>query len=334
MSWNCGGPVTSAREALTPAVPGVLLSTALAAVIFLPSTARAQAWVLPDGEGSVSILYHHIFVQDHVFSKGERFDVGHIRTQLLSADVEFGVTDRLSLRAVLPYVASRYTGGSGHVHRGEAPAGFKKLDDGTYHGTIQDLRVEARYGVREFPVAIAPFVGVSLPTHDYEFFAHSAPGLNMAELQIGTYAGVQRGPLSLQGRLSYGIYERVAGRRRKRTSVDAEFAWLATQNVRLSAFQTAQISHGGEDLLLDEVLNRTISAHDWWPHHDQIGRANAYNVGGGISVQITPGMAVHGSLLATIAGKNTHAVKYGLTLGTSWGFGGAGRHHALPPQGR
>lgn len=305
--------------------------TALAAVVFLPSSAGAQAWVLPDGEGTVSILYHHLFVEDHVFSKGERFDVGHIRTHLLSADVELGVTDRLSLRAVLPYVASRYTGGSAHVHRGEAPAGFEKLDDGTYHGTIQDLRVEARYGAREFPVAIAPFVGVNVPTHDYEFFAHSAPGLKMAELQIGTYAGMQRGPLSLQGRLSYGIYERVAGRRRTRTNIDAEIAWLATRNVRLSAFQALQVSHGGENLLLEEVLNRTISAHDWWPHHDQIGRANTYNVGGGISIQVTPELAMHGSLFTTVAGRNTHAVKYGLTVGTTWGFGDPRRRHGSPP---
>lgn len=319
---------------MTPATRGIFLIAALAAADLFPSAAHAQAWVLPDGEGSVSILYHHIFVEDHVFSKGERFDVGHIRTQLLSADVELGVTDRLSLRAVLPYVASRYTGGAAHVHRGEPPAGFEMLDDGTYHGTIQDLRVEARYGAWEFPVAIAPFVGVNVPTHDYEFFAHSAPGLNMAELQLGTYAGVQRGPLSLQGRLSYGIYERVAGRRRKRTALDAEIAWLATRNVRLSAFQAAQFSHGGENLLLEEILNRTISAHDWWPHHDQIGRANTYNVGGGISLQITPAVAVHGSLLTTIAGKNTHAVQYGLTVGTTWGFGGPRRRHAPPPQGR
>ena len=296
--------------------------------MLLPATVRAQAWALPEGEGSVSILYHHFFVEDHVFSNGERYDVGHIRSQLLSADVEFGVTDRFSLRAVLPYVASRYTGASAHVHRGEAPPGFEKLDDGTYHATIQDLRMEARYGAWEFPVAIAPFVAVSVPTHDYEFFAHSAPGLNLAELQIGTYAGVERGALSVQGRLSYGVYERVIGVRRSRTNADAEIAWLATPAVRLSAFQTAQISHGGVDLPLAEILNRTISAHEWWPHHDQVAAANAFNVGGGISVRITSGIAVHGSVVTTVAGRNTHAVKYGLTLGTSWGFGTPRRHWA------
>lgn len=310
----------------------VYLAT-LGVLIFLPTTARAQAWVLPEKEGSVSVLYHHIFVHDHVFSAGERYDVGHIRTQLLSADLEFGVTDRFSLRAVLPYVAARYTGGSPHAHRGEAPAAFEKLDDGTYHGTIQDLRVEARYGAWEFPLAIAPFVAVNVPTHDYEFFAHSAPGLNMAELQVGTYAGVQRGAFLLQGRFSYGIYERVTGLRRTRTNVDAEVGWLATRRVRLSAFETLQISHGGVDLPLAEILNRTISAHDWWPHHDQIGRANALNLGGGLSVQITPAIALHGSLLTTVAGRNTHAARYGLTLGTSWAFGRPRRHHASPAPG-
>jgi hypothetical protein len=311
----------------------VYLAT-LGALIFLPTTARAQAWALPEGEGSVSILYHHVFVEDHVFSAGERYDVGHIRTQLLSADLEFGVTDRFSLRAVLPYVAARYTGGSPHVPRGAAPAGFEKLDDGRYHATIQDLRVEARYGAREFPVAIAPFVAINVPTHDYEFFAHSAPGLNMAELQIGTYAGIQRGTLSLQGRLSYGIYERVAGMRRKRTNADAEIGWIATPRLRLSVFETFQISHGGVELPLAEVINRTISAHDWWPHHDQIARAGAFGVGGGLSVQIARPLTLHGSLMTTVTGRNTHAAKYGLTLGTSWAFGGPRRHNASSAPGR
>jgi hypothetical protein len=310
--------------------PRVLLLTTLGVVLFLPSAARAQAWVVPEREGSVSILYHHLFVEDHVFSLGERQDVGQIRSQMLSADLEFGVTDRLSIRAVLPYVASRYTGGSPHGYRGQAPAAFEKLDDGTYHATIQDLRVEARYGAREFPVAIAPFVAVNMPTHDYEFFAHSAPGLNLAEVQIGTYGGVQRGSLSLQGRLAYGIYERVVGFRRTRTNLDAEIGWLATRTVRVSAFQTVQVSHGGVELPWQEVLDKTIAAHDWWPHHDQIGRANTFNLGGGMSVQIAPAIAVHGSLLTTLAGRNTHAVKYGLMLGTSWAFGGPRRHHEPP----
>ncbi len=77
-----------------------VLLAAPGAVLLFPSTTHAQAWVPPGGEGSVSIVYHHLFVQDHVFARGERHDVGHIRTPLLTADVEYDVTDRLTLRAL------------------------------------------------------------------------------------------------------------------------------------------------------------------------------------------------------------------------------------------
>lgn len=307
-----------------------VLLAALGAVLLFPSTTHAQAWVPPGGEGSVSILYHHLFVQDHVFARGERHDVGHIRTHLLTADVEYGVTDRLTLRALLPFVTTKYSGVNAHAHPGEAPSGFHKLDDGSTHAAFQDLRVEARYGAREFPVAIAPFVALTVPTHDYEVFAHSAIGLNMMELQIGTYGGVLRGPFAIQGRLSYGFYQPVIGRRRNRSNVDAEIAWLAGRKVRLSLFQATQVSHGGVDLPLDAVLDRSIARNEWWPHHDQLARANWLNLGGGASIRLTPSFAVHGSVLRTMAGRNTHATDYGMTAGATWGFGGARPLHASP----
>lgn len=306
-----------------------IVVAALASLLF-PSAARAQAWVLLKGEGAVSVIYHHVFVKDHVFSLGERFDVGHIRTQLLTADVEYGLTDRLTIRALVPYVAAKYSGDRPHVFGATPPRDFHRLDDGTTHGAFQDVRVEARYGWREFPVAVAPFVAVSVPTHDYEVFAHSAVGFNMVELQLGTHVGVLRGPFAIQGRYAFGFYERVIGRRRNRSVIDAEAGWLATRRLRLSVFQTTQISHGGVELSLDEVLNRTISRHDWWPYHDPLARANTFNLGGALSMRLTPSVSLHGSLLRTVAGRNTHAAKYGITAGTTWAFGTPRAPHATP----
>lgn len=308
-----------------------IIFASVGAFLLLPSTVRGQAWALPQGEGSFSVLYHHVHVVDHVFSRGERYDAGHIRSQVVTGDVEYGLTDRLSLRALLPFVATKYSGDRPHVFPpGQAPHGFHRLDDGTTHAAFQDFRVEARYGWREFPVAIAPFVAVAVPSHNYEVFAHSAVGLNMAELQVGTYAGVLRGPFAIQGRYALGLYEKVLGRRRNRSVIDAEIGWLARPKLRISVFQTAQISHGGAELPLQELLDRTISRHDWWPHHDQLARANSFNFGGGVSVRLTPSISVHGSAIRTLAGRNTHAAQYGVTAGTTWGFGRARPAHPTP----
>ena len=306
---------------MTAGARRIILLAAIGATFCVPGTARAQPWVLPAGEGAISILYHHFFVEDHVFSRGERIDLGHVRTQLLTVEVEYGVTDRLSVRAWVPFVATKYSGVNPHVHPAN-PSDFHVLDDGTTHAAFQDVRVEARYGWREFPVAIAPYLAVAVPTHDYEFFAHSAIGTGMAEVQLGAYAGVLRGPISIHGRFAYAVYERVAGYRRTRTIIDADVGWMATPRVRLSVFQAAQVSHGGVELHLEELRNRTISQNEWWVHHDQLGRASALNIGGGVSLRLTPSVAMHGAVLTTLAGRNTHASKYGVTIGSSWGFGG------------
>lgn len=306
------------------------LLAALGTLLLVPSTVFAQAWVLPRGQGTVSVLYHHVFVQDHLFAGGVPRDVGQIRTHILSVDIEYGLTDRWSLRALLPYVAAKYTGQRPHEHLGASPPGFHQLDDGTTHGAVQDLRVEASYAAAEFPVAIAPFVALRLPTHNYEVFAHSAVGLNMVELQVGTYLGKLVGPAAIEGRVAYGIHERVAGRRRNRLNIDTELGWSAGRRVRMFLFQASQISHGGYQLPLDELPR--LQTEPWWPHHDQIGQANSMNVGAGASVAVAPDMALHGSFSTTAAGSNTHGVKYGLTVGASWGFGGPRPRHVAASQ--
>ncbi len=304
---------------------------AVASVLFLPAPAFGQAWVLPEGQGAVSVVYHHVFVRDHLFAAGEPRDIGHIRSHVVTAEIDYGVRDRISVRALLPYVAAKYDGSSPHRHGGDSSHGFHFIDDGTYHAGFQDVRAEVRYGAREFPAAFAPFVAVSVPTHDYEFFAHSAIGLKMAELQLGAYVGTLFGPFAVQGRASYGIYERVAGRRRSRTNIDTEIGWSAARDVRVFAFQASQISHGGIEMPFAEL--RRLSAEPWWPHHDRLAQAHFVNAGGGVSVQISHSVAIHASVVTTVTGSNTHAATYAATVGTTWAFAGHRRplsHHVQP----
>lgn len=295
-------------------------------MVLLPAVAHAQAWVLLAGEGTVSVVYHHLFVEDHVFARGDRHDVGQIRTHALTADFDYGLTDRWSLRAQMPYVAAKYAGGFPHRFPGQAPADFEQLDNTGYHSGLQDLRVEARYGAMEFPFAITPFVAFGVPTHEYEYFAHSAIGLHMKELQLGTYLGAYWGRWSAQGRASFGIYESVLGRRRNRTNLDAEVGWTAGRNVRVFLFETSQISHGGFDLPFEDLPR--LAAEPWFPNHDQLVRAHFLNVGAGAVVGLTRAMSLQASLTSTVAGRNTHAAKYGFTFGANWGFGGRHPHHA------
>jgi hypothetical protein len=308
----------------------IVILAALGFLLFCPTSASAQAWALPEGVGSVSIAYHHVYVKDHFFSSGDRHDVGHIRTHVMTADIEYGITDRVSLKGTLPFVSAKYVGSFPHRHiANEPPADFEQLDGHGYHSGLQDLRVEARYGAVEFPVALAPFVALSVPLQNYEVFAHSAIGLHMTELQVGTYAGGLIGPLSIHGRVTFGFYERVSGIRRNRSTFDTEFGFSPGRRLRLFAFQTSQISHGGVEIPFGDP---TTALEEWWPHHDQVNRANFMNLGGGASIGLSDSVSMQASILASVAGRNTHAARYGVTLATTWAFGTPRTHHPSPRQ--
>src|SRR5262249_49410734 len=100
-----------------------------AALVGCSTTALAQAWTPAQGEGSVSLQLQDAFVKYHQLPT-VRLDRGHIESQTLLMDVIYGVTDRLAIRASLPYVASRYNGTRAHT----LPPDFTQpnpLDDGS-----------------------------------------------------------------------------------------------------------------------------------------------------------------------------------------------------------
>lgn len=297
---------------------GCALLSAFGFALILPASVDAQAWVSPQGEGSVSVLYQHIYDQDHLFSDGSRSDVGHIRAHNLIVDIDYGLTDRVSLSASLPFVASKYNGLRPHRLE-DGPT----VDDGTYQRGLQDVRFDVRYNAVELPVSITPFAALNVPSHDYEFFAHSAIGLNLKEVQLGLYAGTVRAPFYVQGRYSFGVFDRVIGRRRNRSNIDAEVGWLVSPRLRVFAFELGQISHGGIELVRD-LFPRNLTAEEFH-HHDQLARANILDVGGGAALALTPSMSVVGSVLRTVTGVNTHADTYGLSVAASWTFGGRGQ---------
>src|SRR5262245_49502506 len=129
------------------------------------SSVYAQAWLAPKGEASFSFAYQYVYAGYHTTASGDELDLGKMRWQYLISDLDYAVTDRLTFRAGIPYVISRYSGNYPH-----AP----DTDNGNWNGTFSDFRLEARYMAKAKGLVITPFLGVGLPSHDYETYAHSA----------------------------------------------------------------------------------------------------------------------------------------------------------------
>jgi hypothetical protein len=271
----------------------------------------AQAWTPPQGEGTVSVQFQDAFVKYHLLPTVRR-DRGQIRGETLMADFTYGISDKVAVSIALPFVASRYRGSTPHD-----PA----TDNGAFHSTFQDLRFDIRYNISRKGLVFTPFAGTIVPSHGYQYFAHSAVGRHVRELQIGTYWAKLLDPvlpgLFLQGRYSYGFAERIVDISHNRSNLDLEAGYFVKPELRVFVLGASQLTHGGVDLTGN---SRPILGEILWPHHDQIGRDNYLNVGAGAAFDLTPTVGIYGSVIRTVAGRNTHALHHALTIGMSWSF--------------
>lgn len=308
------------RVCLHSSAPLVVGAISLAVTLLGYSTAvQAQAWTPAQGEGTVSVQFQDAFVKYHQLPT-VRLDRGHIRGETLALDFTYGITDKLAIRASLPYVASKYDGTRPHLL---AP-NFSQpnpVDDGTYHPTFQDFRFNVHYNISRRGLVVTPFIATIIPSHGYEQFAHSAVGRNVRELQLGAYWATLLDPvfpgLFVQGRYSYGFAEHILDISHNRSNLDIEPGYFVTPDVRVFALAAGQLTHGGVDLYGDSLATLGPVLY---PHHDQIARDNFLNLGGGAACTLTPSVDIFGSVIHTAAGRNVHALQYAWTIGVSWSF--------------
>ena len=99
-------------------------------VLAAPLLSFAQAFLSPEGEGSVSILYQYSIDRLHAYEAGVTKDTGHMYWNTVVLDADYSITDRLAVRASLPFIAGKYVGTHPHqVVRGD-PSTTVALDDG------------------------------------------------------------------------------------------------------------------------------------------------------------------------------------------------------------
>ena len=168
-----------------------------------PSPATAQAWLPPRGEAAVVLGDQLLHGGDHLTLDGESLDRGRMRWNTLICDLGYGLTDRVSVRVTVPYVHSKYTGAYPHL-----PPGRASVDDGAWHGSLQDIRLEGRVLATTGAIAVTPFVSATFPLAGYETHAHSAAGKGVRELTAGVYAGRRLDPALPDGY----VHARVASR--------------------------------------------------------------------------------------------------------------------------
>jgi hypothetical protein len=288
------------------------LLTVVIGFILPPSLAHAQAWTPAKGEGDYSVVFQDLYTRDHLLQDGSRVDAGRVRLLGVVQSVDFGVTDKLAATVAFPIGAGRYSGRTPHL---------LPIDNGNYHGSLQDMGLSLRYNWLARPLVLTPFVSGSFPMDHYEHFAHSAIGSDSWEFRMGVNAGHHFESVLprayFQTQYMFVVSEAFMNIRPNRNRFNGEFGYFLTKKLAVRALALSQLTHGGLDV---SDFHHRVPSDPLWRQHDRIQRANLLNLGGGVSYGIRNNLDVFASLLHTTWGTNGHALYTGLTLGVTYSF--------------
>jgi hypothetical protein len=282
----------------------------------LPATSFGQAWLPDKGVFNATLIYNDVSNLAHW---GATWDAPpqpdgsiDVKARTLAFLGTYGITDRWTVSAALPYVNTRYKGPPSH---GGGP-GFT-VDNGEWHGSLTDLRVGLHFQALERPFALAPFVGYVTPIGDCYTRGHAANGRDLEETLIGLSVGKSLDPwiprTYAQARYSYAFVEQVHGIAHDRDNLNVELGTFFTPRWNASLYGAWQWTHGGITLPVPPSSPHFL-------HHDQVGEDEFFNAGFGTGFAVTEEMTLFAIYMEGIEGKNGHKIDQALTFGISYGF--------------
>jgi hypothetical protein len=277
-------------------------------LVSLPASVFSQAWLSPKGEGTVAVLYQYGVDRLHVFSDGRTKDRGHTYLSGVLLDTDFSLTDKVAVRLSLPYISGKYVGRNGHTLIRGRPDTAVTLDNGNYHGSLQDFRFDVRYSLTQGALKVVPFFQVILPSHNYQTLGHAAVGANLSERRVGVNLGSRLDPLLpkafLQGRYSFGFLEEVANIALKRSYAEFQLGYFLTRRLSVQGAVVWTYSHNGNEN--DYNLFPDNLTDEQWVNHDRISRAKLLDFGANVAYSFNRSTSVVVGVGHSMGGANTH----------------------------
>ena len=295
----------------------------LSLLFVLPLSLMAQAWLSPRGDGVVTVLFQNDIERLHSMGDGRTLDRGHTTLDGVYLDTDFSLTDNLAVRVSLPFLDGKYVGLNPHLLVRGQPSTKVLLDDGQYHGTLQDFRFNVRYAVRQRGVRIVPFFQAALPSHSYATLGHAAVGTDEKEYRLGVSVGRRLNPILpkafIQGQYAFGMTPLVAaGVAPKRSYGELQLGYLLSRRISFQGASVLTWSHNGLDF--DYYLFPGNLTVDQYLNHDRISKAKLLDASGSVAIQLNKSTNFFLSVGHSFWGTNGHLRYVVSTVGFSKAF--------------
>ncbi|MBA3500703.1 MAG: hypothetical protein M4D80_07520 [Myxococcota bacterium] len=281
-----------------------------------PTSARAQgAWAGGAKSLQLDLGYQYVPSSTVVVDPEEEVADRPTRNHVFTLAGSYVPIEKLSIDVAVPFAMVKYAGTDPH-----GPPG--KWDDGSFHATLTDLRLGARYQVLDEPyVALSPHLAVSIPLMDYETIGFATGGRHLKTAHAGLSVGRTFDPvvpsLYFTGSYEFSFAEKMDATpmtekiKQKRSDIAFELGYFFLEGkLGINLAMNWRMQHGGLSFKQFGTIAPELVAN-----HDPLLDEDFLFLGGGASYAINERFTVTLSLRQFIRGYNTRDQDlYGLNL--------------------
>ena len=299
----------------------------VAALLTLTPVTQAQERNA-DFDDSIRLNYHYVHT-GKFRSDALTYDAGTTDSHALQLIVDFALNDKWSVYGNIAYVQKRLVDPIGYgTHNPRVdfyeytPPDLRFVDDGDYHGGLQDLTVGVRYLALDGPLSISPFVSYGTPVSNYPIYGSAIIGRGLDELHVGVSLDFTPyfSDWNFQADIAYAFSEKVLG-------IDLDY-WLmffsasyyVTPRFAPRIYVTNRISPNGLRYPQDfEPYEEKYDNENGW-RHDQTLKHEFINAGIGFDYIFSERYGVSANYYQTIEADNLLEVDRAFNVGLTRRF--------------
>jgi hypothetical protein len=291
----------------------------LAAALGLGCAAEAHASEAQGrtGHGHVSLGYQYINVRGFQSSIG-KLPIGDVETHSLDVDIDYYLTERLTLSAGIPFIVKRYQGGGPHdpLLLNPPRPEVENVDLGKWNTGFQDFHLGVQYLAMESPTfRIEPYAFLGVPSNDYPFFGHAAIGQQLIKFDVGSgftwFPPISDAYYRLDA--GYVFVEKTLGVNINHWLIRAEAGYFFSPRLTGRVFVLLKRGHG---LTFPDDFPPPRDSEKWY-QHDRLVKHNYMNVGAGMDWAINDRYRLTTSVMTMTWAQQVHVMRYTLNVGIS-----------------
>jgi hypothetical protein len=299
-----------------------MIRTAVIITILVVGSAAVAQEQIAQYKYSVGVEYHFMHTGQFVTNFGP-MDIGETDTHVLLLSGAASLGERWTVYGSIPYVQKRHQGAGVHNPNVDfdtfTPPDFRLVDDGDYHGGLQDLTVGVMYQAVDGPLSVSPFLTYGTPMSNYPTYGNAAIGKQLWELAAG--ASIEFTPYfsdwHFQADVSYVFSEEVLGFDLNYWYWYASASYFVTPRLVPRVFLVQRIAPNALSFPEDFPLgfdNEHFYEHDRTLKHDFL------NGGIGVNYIVNDRYAILANVFKTFEADNVVEIEFAVTLGLNYRF--------------